>query len=630
MRVHLRVRVLTPLVAILLSGAAPDLARRAGVPTSAISASRERVVPNDNRTSAGVMRGDTLFVRLVLRNAEWFPQAESGPSLIVAAFAEEGKRPTIPAPLIRVREGTVVDITVRNEIPERTAQSRGLVSHPWTDTSAVLIPSGDSLHRRFGAGAPGTYLYTAVAPEAGYNDIRDTPNGAFVVDPAGGSKRDRILVVNGWTQANDSLHASVALTFNGRSWPFTELLTAVVGDTLRWRVVNATDDLHPLHLHGHYFRVATMGSGLRDSVTPPSRQRLDVTQPLDSYQTMSLEWVAQTPGNWLFHCHLTFHVDPGYAGLNLPYTPEGLPAHHQDGGAEPQHMSGLVLGIRVTPRVGAREVARGKADQYRLLVQEGRRRGRAPHSRGFVLQRGEAPAADSIETPGTMLVFTRGRAADVVVVNHLPEPASIHWHGLELESYSDGAPGWSGMGARLAPSIAPGDSFTAHLTLRRAGTFMYHTHMNDMEQLTSGLYGALIVLEPGQRFDSAHDHVYVGSWDGREDPPHFLVNGDSVGGGAIELIAGEKQRLRFIGIGAVSGGRFAVLRDTTHESWRMVAKDGADLPPAVAAQRMVAEQKVIAGETFDFEWMPERAGVYTLRAAATRGAVPWTQRLIVR
>ncbi len=178
--------------------------------------------------------------------------------------------------------------------------------------------------------------------------------------------------------------------------------------------------------------------------------------------------------------------------------------------------------------------------------------------------------------------------------------------------------------------IAPRDSFVAHLTLLRAGTFMYHTHVNDMAQLTSGLYGALIVLEPGERFDPAHDHIYVGSWDGPEDPPHLLVNGDSVQGPTMELTVGEKQRFRLIGIGAVNGGRYTLMGETTLESWRMVAKDGADLPPALSATRRVADWKVMAGETYDFEWIPERAGIYTLRASAKSDGTPWTQRLVVR
>ena len=52
--------------------------------------------------------------------------------------------------------------------------------------------------------------------------------------------------------------------------------------------------------------------------------------------------------------------------------------------------------------------------------------------------------------------------------------------------------------SRTAPAIAPGDSFEARFTPPRAGTFIYHTHIDDIRQPSSGLYGAIIVLEPGQ------------------------------------------------------------------------------------------------------------------------------------
>ena len=79
-------------------------------------------------------------------------------------------------------------------------------------------------------------------------------------------------------------------------------------------------------------------------------------------------------------------------------------------------------------------------------MQEGKRRGRATRALSYVLQRGaRAPAPDSIETGSSLLVLTRGEPTDIVVVNRLAEPAAIHWHGIELESYSDGVAGWSGM-----------------------------------------------------------------------------------------------------------------------------------------------------------------------------------------
>ncbi len=67
------------------------------------------------------------------------------------------------------------------------------------------------------------------------------------------------------------------------------------------------------------------------------------------------------------------------------------------------------------------------------------------------------------------------------------QATAVHWHGMELESFFDGVAGWSGAGNRLAPIIAPGDSFVAHMTPPRAGTFIYHTHAGELAQLTGGL-----------------------------------------------------------------------------------------------------------------------------------------------
>ena len=62
--------------------------------------------PNDNRTPAGTHVGDTLLLRLTVSNVAWYILGDGNPPLRVAAFGEEGKAPTIPAPLIRVRIGT--------------------------------------------------------------------------------------------------------------------------------------------------------------------------------------------------------------------------------------------------------------------------------------------------------------------------------------------------------------------------------------------------------------------------------------------------------------------------------------------------------------------------------------------
>jgi FtsP/CotA-like multicopper oxidase with cupredoxin domain len=294
------------------------------------------------------------------------------------------------------------------------------------------------------------------------------------------------------------------------------------------------------------------------------------------------------------------------------------------------HMAGLVLGIAVRARPDTPEPVRGEARRLRLFVQEGVKRGRSPRTLGFVLQRGaRPPAADSVEIPGSPLILTKGQPTDVVIVNRLNEPTAIHWHGIELESYSDGVAGWSGAMKRLAPSVMPGDSFTARLTLPRAGTFMYHTHLNDIEQLTSGLYGGIVVLEPGKRFDTRRDHLLVIGWDGETRPPklpHVLVNGDSLPS-PLRLAAGVTHRLRFVNIGPAGLYRIGIYRDTSLVKWRRLAKDGADLPPARAVVTPAAFLMAV-GETYDFEFAP-KPGRYRLVANLRENRI-WSRELVVR
>ena len=79
-------------------------------------------------------------------------------------------------------------------------------------------------------------------------------------------------------------------------------------------------------------------------------------------------------------------------------------------------------------------------------------------------------------------------------MNELAEPTAVHWHGIELESYFDGVAGFSGDAQRISPLIAPRDSFEARFTPPRAGTFIYHTHVDEERQQPAGLAGPIVVL----------------------------------------------------------------------------------------------------------------------------------------
>jgi len=186
----------------------------------------------------------------------------------------------------------------------------------------------------------------------------------------------------------------------------------------------------------------------------------------------------------------------------------------------------------------------------------------------------------------------------------------VHWHGIELESYFDGVAGWSGTTTRLAPMIAPGDSFVARFTPPRAGTFIYHTHNEPGEELASGLYAPLIVLEPGAHFNPRRERVLVLATGGPGLTAPTVVNGKA-SPDTIQLVAGETYRLRVIDISSNEAHRLALRGPAGDATWRPLARDGRDLP----ADRQVvqpARVNTAAGVTMDVEVAPAAPGDYAL------------------
>lgn len=125
--------------------------------------------------------------------------------------------------------------------------------------------------------------------------------------------------------------------------------------------------------------------------------------------------------------------------------------------------------------------------------------------------------------------------------------------------------------------IPSGKSFVARFTPPRAGTFIYHTHIDDLKQLSSGLYGPLIVLPPMEKFDPERERVLVIS---RAGPGETLIwlNG-SRSPEIAALRTGQKYRLRIINIVPENPPIDISLKVAgSPATWRPIAKDGADLP----------------------------------------------------
>lgn len=591
--------------------------------------------PNDNRTPAGRTRAGLTTLDLEAVWAGWRPDLDVDTAVTVQAFAERGKNPTIPGPLLRVPQGTTVRVSVRNTFPDSTLVVHGLRAGAVANDSFSVAP-GEIRSITFVAANAGTYHYWGTTSHSPLNRRigRDGQlSGVIVVDPAGArvDPRERIFVISlidifprSDTAANQEEVWEIAV--NGRSWPHTERLHYAVGDTARWRWVNASDRGHPMHLHGFHFLVTATGTGQRDSLYAPDATRLAVTELVPAGRTFALEWVPRRAGNWLTHCHMVPHIVP------YPQRPDSSRAHdvHNSLRHPLESMAGLVLGVTTTGEDVAPESAAPAKTHMRLLIQQSADTSRR-WMKGFVLQRGAEPGRDSIEIPGAPLVVTRGEKASVTVVNRLRQPSSVHWHGMELESVFDGVAGYSGIGNTRAPLIAPGDSFTVSFTPPRAGTYMYHPHMEEEDQLTGGLYGPIIVLEPGERYDPSRDFTFLM---GMGPNPAPAKRGRTMNGALNPppktLKAGVTYRLRLINLGfaSVEGFRLAAA-DSSAQTWRLVSKDGA----AVRGRSSEAARvRVGVGESYDFEWTPkagEASLIAQLGEATTGFGGPRVQRFIV-
>ncbi|MBL8983923.1 MAG: multicopper oxidase domain-containing protein, partial [Gemmatimonadetes bacterium] len=535
---------------------------------------------NDLRQSAGREQGGEVHVALEARTAMWHPSADDGPGLEVAAFGEVGQAPTVPGPLVRVPVGTMVAITMHNRLADTLLVSG--ISNP-TTSDTVLVAPGATATARFRAARAGLFGYagrTRRGANQWFGGRGGQLTGVIAVDSAN-APADRIFAITAWNGAppigGDS---TFLLTMNGKMWPHTEPLRASVGDSIHWRVINFAGSVHPMHLHGTYFRVDARGTRTGDTAYARDEQRLAVTELLREKESMTITWSPERSGRWLFHCHDAFHVTheqetnlpvaarmwaSALRGDTTPLPREPMPSGMAHG------MSGLVMGIDVTGP--APEVPPAKPRRIDLTVQERPRVYGAESGLGFVSARPGAVPADSITIPGPALVLTRGEPVAITVHNRLSTATAVHWHGMELESYFDGVAGWSGAPGRVAPPIAPNDSFVARFTPPRAGTFIYHSHASEVHQISSGMYGPLIVLPPGQRWDAERDRVVIFAVAGTGDSAQVVAHHDR-----RPLRAGTTYRLRFINITAADLVAAEGLANEQAASWRVVAKDGADLP----------------------------------------------------
>ena len=591
----------------------------------------DRATANDNRIPGGKLQNGVLTLQVEAKEVMWRPFAEDAGELQAFAFAEVGKPAQIPGPLLRVSAGTEVRLSVRNTFP-RVLQVRGLFARPVinaSDTLPVEIAPGETRDIQFKLDAPGTYMYwgSTAGGNIGARRGADTQlSGAIVVDEAGASAKERVFVITQWIEQlnpdgtpNPNLRLTSAI--NGKAWPHTERFKKQVGESTTWRWVNASGASHPMHLHGFYFAVDARGDLRADTAYASDATDRVVTERMNPAATMRMTWVPERAGNWLFHCHI-----PGHVRANQPLP--GAPLLAKASGHHANHtideMGGLMLGVEVTGGSAARATTPRR--RLRLLVQSEANSNASVPAYRFVLDGPDALARRGIgRMMNPVLLARRGEPLAITVVNQLSEPTAIHWHGIELESYYDGVPGFGGIGTKISPVIEPHDSFVVQFTPPRAGTFMYHTHVDERRQERAGLNGMLLVVDRDGDFDAPRDHQILFSTVRAAPSFDFYINNQAKPDTAEWSVGRHRVRFANLTIAPPAGIVASLRQDTTTLQWRPVAKDAAIVPKQ--RDKMIrAIARFAPGETGDFEVVISEPGDYILDArvpgAATNPNAP--------
>jgi FtsP/CotA-like multicopper oxidase with cupredoxin domain len=216
-------------------------------------------------------------------------------------------------------------------------------------------------------------------------------------------------------------------------------------------------------------------------------------------------------------------------------------------------------------------------------------------------------------TPGPTIEATEGDRIRVVVTNKLPEPTSVHWHSLLLPNRMDGISGLT------QKAIAPGETFVYEFPLKQHGTFMYHSHGDEMVQMGLGTKGFLIIHPkggedppPDRDFAIMLDEWFVPPGAKTPDPSVmtdfniFTFNGRSYPGTAPLLVKkGDRVRIRFGNVGQESHP----IHLHGHRFW-IVGTEGGDIPKSARWPATTVE--VAPGETRDIEFVADALGDWPL------------------
>lgn len=230
----------------------------------------------------------------------------------------------IPGPLIIVRTGDDVIIRVRNRLPAPTSVHwhgldvpNTMDGVPGIEPTPYIQPGASYDYRFQIANPPGTHMYHSHVDVVRQNML-GLGGMLVIMDPKeSGIASDYVYMLQAFRLAGlakgelrpgryrlDPLSDGFNFyTMNGRCFPYVTPMSAAYGDRVRIRLGSIGMNAHPIHLHGHQFRLSAMDGNRLASANQPLLSTISVA----SGETRDIEFLADNPGRWPFHCHIPHH-----------------------------------------------------------------------------------------------------------------------------------------------------------------------------------------------------------------------------------------------------------------------------------------------------------------------------------